>query len=74
MLAASFDYSWALRTIASFDVVMMSVGHLNPSPAIFLGMYSSSVGNEVILFDSFRRSCWIGLSNSFLMSFSDDVR
>ena len=74
MFATSFDCSWALQTIASFDVVMMSVGHLNPKTAIFSGMYSSTVGNkvisstvgnEVILFESFLESFWIGLSNIF---------
>ena len=65
---------WAQLTIANFDVVLMSVGHLNPSPAIFLGMYSSSVGNEVILFESLRKSFWVSVSNIFLMSSSDDVR
>ena len=74
MLAASFDCSWALWTIASFDVVMMSVGHLNPSLVIVLGMYSSSIGYEVMLLESFRNSFWIGLSNVFLVSSSDDVR
>ena len=45
---ASVDCSWALRIIASFDVIMMSVGHLNPSPAIFMGISSSFVGNNVV--------------------------
>ena len=36
ILAASVDCTCALWIIANFDVVMMSVEHLNPSPAIFL--------------------------------------
>ena len=36
ILVASVDCSWALWITANCGVVMMSVGHLNPSPAIFL--------------------------------------
>ena len=53
IFAASVDCSWALLIIASFDLVIMSVGHSNPSLDIFLGMYNSLDGNGVILFDSF---------------------
>ena len=74
MLAASLDWSWALCIIPIFDDVMMSFGYLNPSPAIFLGKCSSSVGNDAILLDSFLSSFCIGLFNIFLVSSSDDVR
>ena len=36
MLARSVDCCCALWMISSFDVVMMSVGHMNPSPVIVL--------------------------------------
>ena len=74
ILAASVDCSWALWIIASFDVVVMSVGHFNSGSVTFLEIYCSSVGYDVMLFDSFHKSFWIGLSNIFLVSSSDDVR
>ena len=74
MLTASLDWSLALCIIVILDDVMMSVGRLNPSPAIILGMYSSFVGKDVMLFDIFLSSLCIGLSRNFLMSSSDDVR
>ena len=39
-----------------------------------LGMYSISVGNDIMLFDIFLSSFCIGLSSIFLMSSSGDVR
>ena len=56
MLAISVDCSCALWMIASFDFVMMSVGHLCPSPAINQMIYSGSVWNDVMLLDSFHRN------------------
>ena len=60
--------------VVIFDVDVMSVGHLNPCPAIVLGMYSSSIGNDDMLFEIFCKSFRIGLSNILLMSSSDAVR
>ena len=57
-----------------FFVVVMPVGHLNPSPDIFLGMYSSLVGKEGMLLDMFLRSFSSGLSSFSPMSFSYNVR
>ena len=48
ILVASIDCCWALWMIASFDVESQS--------CYFLEIYSSSVGNDVMLFDSFRNS------------------
>ena len=66
--------SWALWITVSFDVVVMSVGHLNPSPANVLVVYSSSVGNDAMLLESFLKSFWIGLPSIFFISSSYDVR
>ena len=74
MLATSLDWSWAFCIFAIFDDVMMSVGHLNLSPAIFLEICSSSIGNDTKLLDSVLSSFCFGLSNIFLVSSSDDFR
>ena len=68
MLAASLDWSSALCIIVILDDVMMSVG------LPFMGMYSSSVSNDVMLFDIFLSSFCIGLSSILFMSSSDGVR
>ena len=74
MFAASFDRSCALWTIASFAVVMMSVGHLNPSPAIFCECIVVLLGLISCCLRAFSRVFKIGFSNIFLKSSSDYVR
>ena len=57
-----------------FVVVVMSVGHLSPSPAIFLSRWSSFFRKDVMLFDMRLSSFCTGLSTFFLISSGDDVR
>ena len=73
-LAVSFDLSCTLWMSDIFVAVIISVGHLNPSPAIFLGRWSSFVGKDVMLFDILLSSFYAGLSSFSLISSSDDLR
>ena len=57
-----------------FAIVIVSVGHLNPKPDLFLGMFNSLAGKEDMLLDRFLRRFCAGLSGFSLMSFSDDVK
>ena len=50
MLVASSDWNCALWMSDIFVVVIMYVGHLSPSPAIFLGRCNSFVWKDVMLF------------------------
>ena len=60
-----FYRSCALSIMVIFVYVMMSVGHLNPTPFIFLGIYKSFFRNDVMLFDIFLVvSVWVCLSSS----------
>ena len=68
MSAASSDCSLALWISDIFVVVMMFVGHLSPSPAIFLDRWSSFVGKDVMLFDIRLSSFCTGLSSFYLIS------
>ena len=60
--------SWALFIITTFVIVMTSAGHLNPRPEICLGMHSSYIEKEDILFDMFLSRFCTSFSSSFLMS------
>ena len=57
-----------------FIVVIMSVGYLSPSSAIFLGRWSSFVGKDVILCVIRLSSFCTSLSSFPLISSGDDVR
>ena len=46
VLAASFDWSCDFYIIAIVVAAMVSVGHLNRSPAILLGVYGNLVGKD----------------------------
>ena len=50
-----------------FVVVIMSVGRLSPSPAIFLGRWISFVGKDVMLFVIRLSSFCTGLSTVSLI-------
>ena len=57
-----------------FVVVIMSVGNLRLSPAIFLGRWSCFGGKDVMLFDIRQISFCAGSTSFSLISSSDDVR
>ena len=69
MFAASSDWSWVLWFSDIFVVVIISVGHLRPSRAIFLGRCRSFVWKYVMLFDIRPSSFCAGLSGFSLISF-----